>query len=81
MWNLVAGLASSASGILALLAVVAGLLGLGAFEQHKIDANSLTSVKADYAKQSAAALAACNPQSPSVPCCRGTGTSPSQKPQ
>ena len=57
MWNLVAGLASSASGILALLAVVAGLLGLGAFEQHKIDANSLTSLKADYAKQSAAALA------------------------
>ena len=34
MWNLVAGLASSASGILALLAVVAGLLGLGAFELH-----------------------------------------------
>ncbi len=57
MWSLVAGLASSASGILALLAVVASLLGLGAFEQHRIDANALTSLKADYAKQTAAALA------------------------
>ena len=57
MWSLVVGLASSAGGVLAMLAVVAGLIGVGAFEQHKIDANSLTSLKADYARQSAAALA------------------------
>ena len=57
MWSLVASAASSASGILIMLGVVAGLIGVGAFEQHKIDANSLTSLKADYAKQSAAALA------------------------
>ena len=56
MWSLVAGLASSAGGILAMLAVVASLIGVGAFEQHKIDANALTSLKADYAKQSAIAV-------------------------
>ena len=57
MWSLIASLATSASGVLALLAVVAGLIGVGAFEQHKIDANQLTSLKARYAQASAVALA------------------------
>lgn len=57
MWSLIAAAASSASGILILLGVVASLIGIGAFEQHKIDANALTSLKAQYAQATAAALA------------------------
>ncbi len=57
MWSLIASAASSASGILILLSVVASLIGVGAFEQHKIDANALTSLKAQYAQATAVALA------------------------
>jgi len=60
MWSLVAGLASSASGILALLAVCAGLTGLCAFEQHKIDESKLLRLEQIYkdAQMKAAADAA-----------------------
>jgi multidrug efflux pump subunit AcrA (membrane-fusion protein) len=50
MWTLIGSLASSVSGLLVLLSVVGGLLGLGAFEQHKIDADSLDKLKASYAQ-------------------------------
>lgn len=58
MWSLIASAASSASGILILLAVVGSLIGLGGFEQHRIDANALTSLKASYAAAQAKAVAA-----------------------
>lgn len=57
MWSLVAKLASSAGGILAMLAIVAGLIGTGAYEEHKIDAGKLATVEANYAKAQAAAVA------------------------
>lgn len=57
MWSLVASLASSASGILAMLAVVAGLVGLGAFEQHKIDESKLLRLEASYKATAAQAAA------------------------
>jgi hypothetical protein len=50
MWSMIGSLASSVSGLLVLLSVVGGLLGLGAFEQHKIDADKLDKLKASYAQ-------------------------------
>ena len=57
MWGLIASLASSASGLITLLAVVAGLIGIGAFEQHRIDANQVSKLKLEYAQAQAAAIA------------------------
>lgn len=57
MWSLVASLMSSASGILTMLAVVSGLIGVGAYGAHEIDANALTSYKASVAAATAKAAA------------------------
>ena len=57
MWSLIGSLASSAGGILALLAVVAGLVAGGAYEEHRIDAGKLTSLELSYQTAQAAAVA------------------------
>ena len=48
MWSLIASLASSASGVLAILAVAGGLVGVGALEQHRIDAGTLLKLEQTY---------------------------------
>ena len=57
MWSLIGSLASSAGGILALLAVVAGLVAGGAYEEHRIDAGKLSALELSYQTASATAAA------------------------
>jgi hypothetical protein len=57
MWSLIASAASSASGLLVLLAVVGGLVGAGAYGQHRLDEDSLDKLKASYATAEEAAVA------------------------
>jgi hypothetical protein len=57
MWTLIGGLASSASGIIALLVVVGGLVAAGAFGQHKLDESTLDKLKLSYATAEATAVA------------------------
>jgi hypothetical protein len=59
MWaTLIQGALSSVGGLIAALAVVAGLVGSGAFVEHRIDQGQYASLEASYAKAQTAAEAA-----------------------
>jgi hypothetical protein len=57
MWSVIGSLASSVGGIIALLAVIVGLVAGGAYEEHRIDAAKLTSLELSYQTASATAAA------------------------
>jgi len=57
MGSLIASLASSAGGLVALLAVVAGLIGSGAYVEHRVDTAKLNAVELSYAQAEAKAVA------------------------
>lgn len=57
MWSLISSLAGSVGGLVALLAVVAGLIGVGAYEEHRVDLGKLNAIEASYAQAQARAVA------------------------